>query len=150
MALPWLAALAVEWALLSGSFKERARARPARPPVLERPAVPWFALAVVAADAHRLRRRLGLGVELVWIAAAGALVLALHSRPPARELVGSAEPGFLVFVLGLGVVVQAASAHGLGEPPTRWSPTAPGCRRCSPSPPSPRSPRTSSTTCRRR
>jgi len=29
--------------------------------------------------------------------------------------VRAAEPGFLVFVLGLGIVVQAASAHGLSS-----------------------------------
>jgi nucleotide-binding universal stress UspA family protein len=55
------------------------------------------------------------GVEPVWIAAAGALALALHTRPPARELVGSLEPGFLVFVLALGIVVQAAGQHGLAD-----------------------------------
>ena len=29
-------------------------------------------------------------------------------------LVGAVEPGFLIFVLGLGVIVAAASHHGLG------------------------------------
>jgi arsenical pump membrane protein len=54
-------------------------------------------------------------VEPVWAAVAGALVLALRSRPSPRELAASAEPGFLVFVLGLGVVVAAASDHGLRD-----------------------------------
>jgi arsenical pump membrane protein len=54
-------------------------------------------------------------VEPVWAAVAGALVLALRGRPSPRELAGAAEPGFLVFVLGLGVVVAAASDHGLRD-----------------------------------
>ena len=55
------------------------------------------------------------GVALVWVAAAGALALALRTRSPAREVLRAAEPGFLVFVLALGVVVAAASRHGLGS-----------------------------------
>ena len=65
----------------------------------------------------------------MWAAVAGALVLAVRERPAPRELVGAAEPGFLVFVLGLGVVVAAASDHGLARRGRRARPPARACRR---------------------
>jgi arsenical pump membrane protein len=55
----------------------------------------------------------------VWVAAAGATAIsapALARRgttPLALAL--AAEPSFLVFVLGLGVIVRAASDNGLGS-----------------------------------
>ncbi len=115
MTLPWLAALAVEWVMLSGAFKGELDGSPRSVSGLEQPAVPWFAVAVLAATLIGFVLGSLAGVELVWVAAAGAVVLALHTRPPARELVGSTEPGFLVFVLALGIVVQGASQHGLED-----------------------------------
>ena len=56
-----------------------------------------------------------VGVAPVWIAAAGALALVLRERPSPGEIVRGAEPTFLIFVLGLGVVVAAASQHGLSS-----------------------------------
>ena len=115
MALPWLAAIAVEWVVLSRSF--RSELAPARhvPAVGPAGALPAFALAVLGLTLVGFVATSALGVEPVWAAVAGALVLTLHTRPSPRELADSAEPGFLVFVLGLGVVVAAASAHGLGD-----------------------------------
>jgi arsenical pump membrane protein len=53
----------------------------------------------------------------VWFAAAGAAAItipALARKTAAPVALGrAAEPGFLIFVLGLGVIVQAASANGL-------------------------------------
>jgi arsenical pump membrane protein len=114
MTLPWLAALAVEWVVLTGAFKgelDASRSARAQEPV----AFPWFAVAVLGLTLVGFVLGSLAGIALVWVAAAGALVLALHSRPPARELVRATEPGFLVFVLALGIVVQAASRHGLGD-----------------------------------
>jgi len=113
MTLPWLAALAVEWSVLSGAFKgelaaPRRRAARGQEPV----AFPWFAVAVVGATLVGFVLGSLAGIELVWVAAAGALVLTLRAFPPARELVRTAEPGFLVFVLALGIVVQAAGEQG--------------------------------------
>jgi arsenical pump membrane protein len=58
-----------------------------------------------------------LGIEPVWFAAAGAAAmtipaLAQRAATP-MQLARAAEPGFLVFVLGLGVIVQTASGNGL-------------------------------------
>ena len=36
----------------------------------------------------------------MWIAVAGAVALVLRERPAPKELIGAAEPTFLVFVLG--------------------------------------------------
>ena len=59
------------------------------------------------------------GVEPVWVALLGALVLggrvlwAGRIRPFA--MIRAADPGFCLFVLALGVVVQAVAGHGLGK-----------------------------------
>ena len=116
MALPWLAALAVEWSVLSGVFRgelEPVRHAPGR--AQDPVAFPLFALAVLGLTLAGFVFGSFAGLALVWVAAAGALVISLRTRTPARELVRAAEPGFLVFVLALGIVVEAASRHGLGS-----------------------------------
>ena len=113
MVLPWMVALLVEWLVLRTAFA----AELGRPAVRSTQIVelPWFALAVVALTLVGFVLSSPLGIAPVWVAAAGALVLALRERPRPQELVRAAEPAFLVFVLGLGIVVQAASQHGLSS-----------------------------------
>lgn len=57
------------------------------------------------------------GVSPAWAALAGALALAVrslsHRRTSAVEIVRSVNVPFLVFVLALGVVVQAVMLNGL-------------------------------------
>ena len=115
MALPWLAAIAIEWAVLSRAF--RAELAPVRraPDAPAPSGPPVFALTVLGLTLAGFVATSALGVDPLWAAVAGALVLGVGERPPPRELVASAEPGFLVFVLGLGVVVAAASDHGLRD-----------------------------------
>jgi arsenical pump membrane protein len=116
MALPWLAALLIEWLILRASFAgdlQRPALRGAR--VMDEPELPWFALGVVALTLVGFVLSSPLGIAPVWIAAGGAAVLALRERPRPVELVRAAEPTFLVFVLGLGVVVEGASQHGLSS-----------------------------------
>lgn len=60
-----------------------------------------------------------MGIEPVWVAAAGAAAittpaLARRTTSPV-SLARAVEPGFLIFVLGLGVIVQAASDNGLAS-----------------------------------
>jgi arsenical pump membrane protein len=116
MALPWLVALLIEWLVLRSSFAAELRrpAMRARWPV-DRPEIPWFAVGVVAATLIGFVVSSPIGIAPVWVAAAGALVLALRERPRPLEIARAAEPGFLVFVLGLGIVVAAASRHGLSS-----------------------------------
>jgi arsenical pump membrane protein len=116
MVLPWLAALLIEWLVLRRSFAadlERGATRPTS--VAEPPELPWFALAVVALALAGFATSSLIGVAPVWIAAGAALVLVLKERPAPPAIVRAAEPTFLVFVLGLGIVVYAASQHGLSS-----------------------------------
>jgi arsenical pump membrane protein len=122
MALPTLGAIGVEWLVLSRFFAvDLRRPHPAaqpEPPVEEsRP--PRFALAVLAATLGGFAVSSTLGVAPVWFAVAGAAAItapALRARATGpRELLVAAEPGFLVFVLGLGVIVEAAADNGLAD-----------------------------------
>ena len=79
--------------------------------------LPRFALAVLAATLAGFVLSSPLGIEPLWIAVAGAAAITLPPlargtlRPGAA--VGAVELPFLVFVLGLGVIVAAAGANGL-------------------------------------
>jgi arsenical pump membrane protein len=117
MALPTIAAVAVEWVVLTRFFAVdlgRPR-RGASPPA--RRALPRFPLGVLALTLAGFALSSVLGIEPVWVAAASAAALtapALARRAATPvQLARAVEPGFLVFVLGLGVIVQAASDNGL-------------------------------------
>jgi arsenical pump membrane protein len=133
MALPWLVAIAVEWAVLSRVFADDLRQPTPLPPSgngngngdgdregdgasEHRPRLPAFALAVVGLTLLGFGVSSIVGVAPVWFATAGAVALTLR-RPPdsVRDLVSAAEPTFLIFVLALGVVVTAAGNHGLSS-----------------------------------
>ena len=105
--------LLVEWLVLRTAFASELGRPAARP--TETVELPWFALGVVALTLVGFVLSSPIGIAPVWVAAAGALVLALRERPRPQELVQAAEPAFLVFVLGLGIVVHAASQHGLAS-----------------------------------
>ncbi len=114
MALPWLVAIGIEWVVLRRSFAgdlRRSANRAPRP--LERPELPLFALAVVGLTLAGFVLSSLVGIAPVWVAAAGAVAMVVRERPGPKDVVSAAEPAFLVFVLGLGVVVRAASQHGL-------------------------------------
>lgn len=114
MALPWLVALAVEWLVLSRAFAgDLRRSEPRSAAKLERPELPAFALAVVALTLAGFVLSSLIGIAAVWIAAAGAVAMVVRERPDPKAVLLAAEPQFLVFVLGLGIIVRAASEHGL-------------------------------------
>jgi arsenical pump membrane protein len=120
MALPTVGAVAVEWAVLTRFFAvDLDRPRRARADTGERPRLPRFALAVVALTLVGFAASSALGIAPAWVAAAGAAAitapaLARRATTP-QALALAAEPSFLVFVLGLGVVVRAASDNGLSD-----------------------------------
>jgi len=117
MVLPTIAAVAVEWVVFKRFFAadltrpRHAGARPARPDL------PRFAVAVLAFTLAGFALSSVVGIEPVWFAAVGAAAitgpaLARRTATPVA-LARAAEPGFLIFVLALGVIVQAASVNGL-------------------------------------
>ena len=118
MALPWLAAIAVEYLIFRWFF--RADLRPATEPPREpgdELALPWFTVAVVALTLAGFVITSMLSVNPAWAGLAGALVLAGRAlrdkRATPRDVVASTSPLFLVFVLALGVVVTGVLDNGL-------------------------------------
>ncbi len=117
MVLPTIAAVSVEWVVFGRFFAvelERPRHTGTRP---ARPELPRFAVALLALTLAGFALSSVVGIAPVWFAAAGAAAITLPAlvRRAATPvaLARAAEPGFLIFVLGLGVIVQAASANGL-------------------------------------
>jgi arsenical pump membrane protein len=118
MALPWLVALSVEWAVLSRFFGGTGRGSPASAHTADaEPHWPRATLAILALTLAGFVVSSLIGIAPVWFAAAGAVALsapALLRRAAAPlAIVRSAEPGFLLFVLGLGVIVATAADNGL-------------------------------------
>jgi arsenical pump membrane protein len=121
MALPTAGAVAVEWIVLTRFFAVdlgRPRRDRATAPAARRP-LPRFALAVVGFTLVGFALSSAAGIAPVWVAVVGAAALtgpALAQRATSVGRVASAaEPSFLVFVLGLGVVVRAAADNGLAS-----------------------------------
>lgn len=143
MALPWMAAVTVEWLILRRFF---ARELPPAGPTASTAAAPSEGARGLAATGRsgavsspvphlefRTQYALGvLGLTLVafalsstmavapvWVAVAGAALMVApelarqRPGPLAVDLARAAAPGFLVFVFGLGVIVRAASDAGL-------------------------------------
>jgi arsenical pump membrane protein len=119
MVLPTLAAIAVEWIAFSRFFATDLRRPHRERPAPEATPLPPLSLIVVGLTLAGFAVSGSLGIEPVWVALAGAVAvtvpaLARRSAGPAA-LVRAAEPGFLVFVLALGVIVAAASERGLSS-----------------------------------
>jgi arsenical pump membrane protein len=121
MALPWAVALAIEWIVLTRVFADDLRPPanavtepPANAAAARHPPLPRLGLAIVALTLAGFAVSSVVGIAPVWFATAGAVAITLAAPPEsATSLVAAAEPAFLVFVAGLGIVVAAAGAHGL-------------------------------------
>jgi len=117
MALPWLAAIATEYLVLSRFFAADLDAGAQEPPAAQPAGAPVFVLAVVAATLAGFVAASATGVNPAWAAFAGAAVLAaraLAQRQTTVTAIGrSAAVPFLVFVLALGIVVRAVVSNGL-------------------------------------
>lgn len=114
---PTIAAVGVEWVVFRRFFAvdlKRPRQAGPRP---ARPQLPRFAVAVLALTLAGFVLSSAVGIEPVWFAAAGAIAMTVpalvRGTATPMALARAAEPGFLIFVLGLGMIVQAASANGL-------------------------------------
>ncbi len=117
MTLPWLSAIAVEFALLRFVFRGELTAgtSPPTPPPAE---VPVFVLAVLGATLAGFAVTSALGAAPAWAALGGAAVLGVHGLARRRTTVlgiaKAADVPFLAFVPCLGVVVTGVTQHGLG------------------------------------
>ncbi len=120
MALPWLAAIGTEYAVFGRFFAADldAGAQPAHAAVAGEAGVPVFTMAVVAVTLAGFVITSAAGVNPAWAAFAGAVVLAgrglARRRTTLAGLARAADVPFLVFVLGLGIVVAAVTGNGLG------------------------------------
>lgn len=119
MALPWLAAIAVEYAVFRGFFRTDLAATPRGARAPGGTDVPVFTLVVLGLTLGGFVVTSFAGLSPAWAALAGALVLAVRAlrrrRTTARSLVASAGIPFCLFVLGLGIVVKAVVDNGLGS-----------------------------------
>ncbi|MFF3918018.1 arsenic transporter [Streptomyces sp. NPDC001852] len=120
MALPWLVAIGAEFVVFRWFFAgDLTAAAPTGRDPGAAPEPPLFALVTVACTLAGFVVASAFGVEPVWVAAAGALVLA--GRAVARRkaspltVVRAAAPAFLAFVLALGIVVRAVVDNGLAD-----------------------------------
>jgi arsenical pump membrane protein len=120
MALPWLAVIAVEYAVLRAFFAGDLPRPATRSADAAMPPVPRLALAVVGATLVGFAIAEPLGVAPVWVAAAGAAVLATprlvrQPRAEAVRIVRAANLGFCAFVFALGIVVLAIRDSAVGR-----------------------------------
>jgi arsenical pump membrane protein len=129
MALPWLVAIVVEAGGLRAVFRADFAAR-LSPPTEAADRLPVFATTVVALTVVGFAVASFFGLAPVWVATAGALVLSTHRlvarRTTVLAVVRSTAPSFCLFVLGLGIVVGAVSADGLGHVVRHLVPSGPG------------------------
>src|SRR4051794_17280582 len=109
MALPWAVAIAVEWAGFRWAFAGDLRRRGATPE--PGPPLPRAPLAVLALTLAGFAATAPLGLDAAWPAAAGALAMVAVARPSP----GAVDLPLLGFVLGLGLIVAAVAADGLGD-----------------------------------
>jgi arsenical pump membrane protein len=127
MAVPWLLVIGVEYVIFRWFFATDLASPPhpdpTAPAVATKMAAPRSALTVLGLTLVGFAVAEPAGVHPAWVAAAGAVVLAtrrLARTSPAERaavlgsLVREANPVFLAFVVGLGVVVLAVRRTGLG------------------------------------
>jgi arsenical pump membrane protein len=118
MTLPWLAAIGSVYLVFRVFFRRDLSVQP-EPQDEKAPPTPVFALVAVALTLVGFVVAEAAGVAPAWAALAGAAVLAVRGliRRTASpvEIVRAANVPFLVFVLALGVVVQAVMRNGMSE-----------------------------------
>ena len=119
MALPWLAAIATEYLVLHRFFASDLDAGARAHPSAQTAGAPVFVLVTVAATLAGFAATSAAGLNPAWAAFAGAAVLAVRALAQRRTTVAavgrSAAVPFLLFVLGLGIVVQAVVGNGLDQ-----------------------------------
>jgi arsenical pump membrane protein len=110
MAGPWLVTLAIEYLVFRRYFADDLTgAADRQEPPGPAPRFALWTLALVLAGFCVVPL---LGLDPVWVAVAGALVMATKTRASPRAVVSAASPLLCLFVAGLAVVVEAVAEHG--------------------------------------
>ncbi len=137
MLLPWLAVLAVEYGVLRLFFRSdlttsavsagvSAPARSGAGVAADGATIPTFAFAVLGLTLAGFVVTSIVGLQPYWAALAGALVMASHvlatRHATLPRLLRAVDAPFLVFVMGVAVVVRAAVENGLGDASDRLLP----------------------------
>jgi arsenical pump membrane protein len=130
MTLPWLAAVGTVYVVFRVFFR-RDLDVPMEPQEDEpAPRAPVFALVVVALTLAGFVIAEAVGVAPAWAALAGAAVLGMRNlaggRTSAVAIARAVNVPFLVFVLALGVVVQAVMRNGVAERMGAFMPSGSG------------------------
>lgn len=128
MALPTLAVLVIEYLGARVCFAGDLRAQPDRVEAQVRPAlrpapvetgrlVPRYSLLVLGVTLLGFVLSSSFGIPVGVVAAAGSLALGArrlwHRTIRVRDVLGWADPGFLLFVAALSVIVDTVSRRGL-------------------------------------
>ena len=116
MALPWVATILTVYVVFRWFFARDLRAAP-EPDAGPAPRPPVFVLIVVTLTLIGFAVAEAVGIAPAWAALAGASALAvrslLHRRTTPPQILRAVNVPFLLFVLALGVVVQAVMRNGL-------------------------------------
>ncbi len=130
MALPWLAAVGAVYVVFRLFFAKDLRIAPDPDDVGPAPRPPVFVLVVLALTLGGFAVSESIGVDPFWVALAGAAVLAVRSlsrrRTSVAEIARAVNLPFLVFVLALGIIVQAVTLNGMGTAMSRVLPSGSG------------------------
>ena len=130
MALPWLAAIGVDYAAISRMFRGDLKQQPVLDegsgsgdpgtgPATEAVETPVFSLVVVCLTLGGFVVASAAGANPAWAALGGALLLAgralWRGETTFAAIARSADAPFLLFVIALGIVVVAVVDNGLGS-----------------------------------
>ncbi|WP_256096328.1 SLC13 family permease [Streptomyces sp. LUP30] len=130
MALPWVVAIGAEYLVFRRFFADDLPAVEGGADDGPAPELPLFALVTVACTLAGFVVASAVGIEPAWAAFAGALVMAGRALARRRvtpvAVVRAAAPGFLAFVLALGIVVRAVVDNGLADALRHVLPGGPG------------------------
>lgn len=119
MALPWLAAVGTVYVVFRWFFARDLSGVPERQEIGPPPRPPVFVLAIVGLTLAGFAVAEAADVAPAWAALAGAVALGIRAlrdrRTSVVEIARAVNVPFLLFVLALGVVVQAVMLNGFAD-----------------------------------